>query len=120
MEEFNDAAVSGADHIETRPGFTAMLAYIAQSFPEARLAPFDDPFAFAQVQAFNSYLCSTVHVAHAHRVRGTRWADDPTTIEAIIASCGTATPISIRDRAIILLLARLGLRAGKGTTGQTL
>jgi DNA invertase Pin-like site-specific DNA recombinase len=27
--EFNDAAVSGADHIETRPGFTAMLAYIA-------------------------------------------------------------------------------------------
>ena len=34
-----------------------------------------------------------------------------TTIEAIIASCGTATPISIRDRAIILLLARLGLRA---------
>ena len=27
--EFTDAAVSGADHIETRPGFTAMLAYIA-------------------------------------------------------------------------------------------
>jgi len=29
--EFNDAAVSGADHIETRPGFTAMLAYIASN-----------------------------------------------------------------------------------------
>jgi glutathione S-transferase len=29
------------------------------------------------VQAFNSYLCSTVHVGHAHRVRGNRWADDP-------------------------------------------
>jgi hypothetical protein len=27
--EFNDAAVSGADHIETRPGFAAMLARIA-------------------------------------------------------------------------------------------
>ena len=27
--EFNDAAVSGADHIETRPGFAAMLAHIA-------------------------------------------------------------------------------------------
>jgi glutathione S-transferase len=58
----------------------AMLAFIAQSFPEARLAPPDDPFAFAQVQAFNSYLCSTVHVAHAHRMRGQRWADDPAAI----------------------------------------
>ena len=41
----------------------AMLAFIAQSFPQAKLAPLDDAFAFAQVQAFNSYLCSTVHVA---------------------------------------------------------
>ena len=55
----------------------AMLAFIAQMFPRARLAPLGDPFAFAQVQAFNSYLCSTVHVAHAHRMRGHRWADDP-------------------------------------------
>lgn len=55
----------------------AILAYIAQSFPDARLAPLDDPFAFAAMQAFNSYLCSTVHVAHAHGRRGSRWADDP-------------------------------------------
>ena len=55
----------------------AILAFIAQSFPEARLAPLDDPFAFAQVQAFNGYLSSTVHVAHAHGPRGSRWADDP-------------------------------------------
>jgi glutathione S-transferase len=55
----------------------AILAFVAQSFPAARLAPLDDPFAFAEVQAFNSYLCSTVHVAHAHRHRGYRWADDP-------------------------------------------
>jgi glutathione S-transferase len=27
----------------------AILAFIAQSFPEARLAPLDDPFRFAQV-----------------------------------------------------------------------
>src|SRR5450432_1383434 len=52
----------------------AMLAFIAQSFPQAKLAPSDDPFAFAQAQAFNSYLCSTVHVAHAHKMRGARWA----------------------------------------------
>jgi glutathione S-transferase len=61
----------------------AILAFIAQSFPEAKLAPLSDPFAFARVQAFNSYLCSTVHVAHAHRVRGYRWADDPAAIEAM-------------------------------------
>src|SRR5688572_16925478 len=60
----------------------AILAFIAQSFPHARLAPFDDPFVLAEIQAFNSYLCSTVHVAHAHRMRGERWADDP---EAILA-----------------------------------
>jgi glutathione S-transferase len=55
----------------------AILAYIAQSFPQAGLAPLGDPFAFAEMQAFNSYLCSTVHVAHAHKRRGARWADDP-------------------------------------------
>lgn len=58
----------------------AILAFIAQTFPDADLAPLDDPFAFARVQAFNSYLCSTVHVAHAHRMRGYRWADDPAAI----------------------------------------
>lgn len=52
----------------------AILAYIAQAFPEAGLAPLDDPYAFAELQAFNSYLCSTVHVAHAHGRRGSRWA----------------------------------------------
>jgi glutathione S-transferase len=56
----------------------ATLAFIAQSFPQAKLAPLDDAFAFAQVQAFNSYLCSTVHVAHAHKMRGPRWATEET------------------------------------------
>jgi glutathione S-transferase len=55
----------------------AILAFVAQSYPAARLAPLDDPFAFAQAQAFNSYLCATVHVAHAHKLRGYRWADTP-------------------------------------------
>lgn len=54
----------------------AMLAFIAQSFPKANLAPLEDPFAFAQVQSFTSYLCSTVHVAHAHKGRGYRWASE--------------------------------------------
>ena len=56
----------------------AMLAFIAQSFPQSRLAPLEDAFAFAQAQAFNSYLCATVHVAHAHKGRGYRWASEET------------------------------------------
>ena len=54
----------------------ATLAYIAQTHPDAKLAPFDDPFAFAEVQSFCAYLCSTVHVAHAHKMRGARWATE--------------------------------------------
>jgi glutathione S-transferase len=72
----------------------AMLVFIAQSFPQKRLAPLDDAFFFAEVQAFNSYLCSTLHVAHAHRMRGERWADEPSAIAAMqrkvpdsVASC---------------------------------
>jgi glutathione S-transferase len=53
----------------------AMLVYVAQSFPKAALAPIDDPFLFAEIQSFNSYLCSHLHVAHAHRMRGHRWVD---------------------------------------------
>jgi len=34
------------------------------------------------------------------------------TIEEIVASCGTGTAVEVRDRAIILLLARMALRAG--------
>jgi glutathione S-transferase len=61
----------------------AILAFIAQSFPDANLAPLADPFAFARVQSFNNYLCATVHVAHAHRGRGYRWADDAAAQEAM-------------------------------------
>lgn len=61
----------------------ALLVFIAQSYPESNLVPFDDPFRFAELQAFNSYLCATVHVAHAHGRRGERWADDPAAIEAM-------------------------------------
>lgn len=63
----------------------AMLVYVAQRFPQARLAPMEDQFFFAQIQSFNSYLCSSVHVAHAHRMRGHRWvdADDKAAIAAM-------------------------------------
>lgn len=61
----------------------AILQYIAQTHPQALLAPLDDPFELARMNAFNSYLCSTVHVAHAHKRRASRWADDPAAQEAM-------------------------------------
>ena len=61
----------------------ALLVFVAQRFPAAELAPLSDPFALAQIQEFNSYLCATVHVAHAHGRRGTRWADDAAAVEAM-------------------------------------
>ena len=48
----------------------AILVFISQTFPQARLAPLDDPAAFAQLLSFCGYLSSTVNVAHAHGVRG--------------------------------------------------
>jgi len=61
----------------------AILAYIGQSFPDSAIGVPKDPFEFARIQSFNAYLCSTVHVAHAHKRRGSRWADDPAAIEAM-------------------------------------
>ena len=63
----------------------ALLQYIAQSFPQAKLAPLDDAFLLAKGNEFNSYLCSTVHVNHAHKGRGYRWveADDTVALEAM-------------------------------------
>lgn len=63
----------------------AILLFIAQSFPLSGLAPLDDAFELARLNAFNSYLCSTVHVAHAHGRRGARWVDEVAAIEAMKA-----------------------------------
>ena len=62
-----------------------ILGHIAQTYPEAKLADNDDSFAFGNVQAFNLYICSTVHVAFAHAFRAERYADDPAVIAAIRA-----------------------------------
>ena len=70
----------------------ALLAYVAQAFPQAQLAP-TEPFAFAQLQAFNAYIASTMHVAHAHRPRPMRWADDEAAHKAMQAK----VPQNMRD-----------------------
>lgn len=74
------ALVTGRGILTETP---AILLFICQSFPNAGLAPLEDAFDLARMNAFNSYLCSTVHVAHAHRMRGYRWVDDPMAIAAM-------------------------------------
>lgn len=59
----------------------ALLLYVAQRFPDAKLAPLDNPFLLARMQEVNSFLASTVHVSHARR--GSRWADDEQAIAAM-------------------------------------
>jgi glutathione S-transferase len=63
----------------------AILLYLAQTYPQSGVAPLDDPFALAELQAVNSWFCSTVHVAHAHGSRGARWADDASALQAMKA-----------------------------------
>jgi glutathione S-transferase len=52
-----------------------ILGYIAQTHPAAKLAPNNDSFAFGDMQAFNLFLCATVHPTFAHIYRPTRYAD---------------------------------------------
>ena len=63
----------------------AILLYIAQKYPQKKMAPLNNVYQLAKAQEFNSYLCSTAHVAHAHLSRGSRWADDPAAIAAMTA-----------------------------------
>ncbi len=76
------ALVTGQGILTETP---AILVYLAQAFPKANLIPQDDPFAFARIQEFNAYLCATVHVAHAHRMRGYRWVDDKAAMQSMQA-----------------------------------
>jgi glutathione S-transferase len=71
----------------------AMLVYVAQAFGRPELALMDDPFGFAQVQAINAYLCSSLHINHAHRMRGRRWVDAKDS--AAIAAMQRHVPVSV-------------------------
>jgi len=64
----------------------AILTYLAQMAPESPIALPQDIYKQAVINAFNSYLCSTVHVAHAHKMRGYRWVDDEAAQKAMTAN----------------------------------
>jgi glutathione S-transferase len=52
-----------------------ILGWVAQTYPEAHLKPDGDFFTFSEMQSFNMYLATTVHIAFAHLFRAERWAD---------------------------------------------
>lgn len=52
----------------------ALLDYIAAIAPDASLIP-DASEEAAHMRSVMYYLASTMHVAHAHKMRGSRWSD---------------------------------------------
>lgn len=64
--------VAGAVLTETG----ALLDYVAALAPQAELVP-GDPVEAARMRSVMYYLASTMHVNHAHKMRGSRWADKP-------------------------------------------
>lgn len=62
--------VSGQNLTETG----ALLDYVAALAPEAGLVP-DAPLDAQHMRSVMYYLASTMHVNHAHKMRGHRWAD---------------------------------------------
>ncbi len=58
----------------------AILDYIAAIAPRAGLLP-SDPVKAAQMRSVMYYLASTMHVNHAHKRRGHRWADQQSSLD---------------------------------------
>jgi glutathione S-transferase len=58
----------------------ALLDYVAALAPKANLVP-KDPFKAAQMRSVMYYLASTMHVNHAHKLRGHRWADQQSSFD---------------------------------------
>ncbi|WP_082894671.1 glutathione S-transferase family protein [Sulfitobacter geojensis] len=76
------ALVTDKGTILTETG--ALLDYISDLKPDAGLVPQDAEDA-AHMRAVMYYLASTMHVAHAHKMRGSRWADQQSSFDDMTA-----------------------------------
>jgi glutathione S-transferase len=63
----------------------AILGYIALTHPSARLANTEDPFAFAEMQAFHMFIATTIHVTFRQISRPDFYADGKAAAEALRA-----------------------------------
>lgn len=66
------AVVTGGETL-TEAG--AILEWIAATHPEADLVP-SDPMQAFRMREMMYYLGTTMHIAHAHKFRGARWANE--------------------------------------------
>ena len=66
----------------------AILDYIGTLAPA--MIP-NDPYQAARMREVMYYIASTMHVAHAHKVRGNRWAD----LEASFADMRAKVPLTV-------------------------
>lgn len=62
----------------------ALLDYIADLAPEAALRP-KDALQQARMREVMYYLASTMHVNHAHKLRGSRWASQQSSFDDMAA-----------------------------------
>ncbi|KIN63202.1 Glutathione S-transferase [Sulfitobacter noctilucicola] len=76
------ALVTKNGNVLTETG--ALLDYIAACAPDKSLVP-ADPETAAYMRGVMYYLASTMHVAHAHKMRGTRWADQQSSFDDMTA-----------------------------------
>jgi glutathione S-transferase len=81
----------------------ALLDYIADLAPAADLRP-SDPLLCARMREVMYYLASTMHVNHAHKMRGSRWASKTSSFkdmqahvpETMAASCAHISQYGLR------------------------
>jgi len=64
----------------------AILSYIANRYPEAKLLPLGDPLALARAYELMAWLASSVHVTIAQLWRSERFTDDAEGIAALKAA----------------------------------
>lgn len=73
----------------------AILEYIAALAPHAGLIP-SDPLRAAQMRSVMHYLAATMHVNHAHKKRGHRWADQQSSFDDMTAKVAQTMTESAR------------------------
>ncbi|WP_109465542.1 glutathione S-transferase family protein [Albibacillus kandeliae] len=71
----------------------AILDYIAAIAPNAGLVP-ADAFEAGRMRELMYYLASTMHVNHAHKMRGARWATEESSFEDMRAKVPETMAVS--------------------------
>lgn len=73
----------------------ALLDYIAASAPQAGLVP-ANPLDAVHMRSVMYYLASTMHINHAHKMRGSRWADQQSSFDDMKAKVPQTMAASAR------------------------